>query len=145
MKINELVSDCLKVYEGRDVSITALTCSDDVVAFDLSDGTHWLGDEQNVYPLKESVVFQDIVWVEDYGWMIQNDDGSHSKIAYFEDETLLDELLELYRHVEVSLVKINDRSEKSYNPTIGSVASHMEELLGSLQVPCSYLGEEITE
>ena len=148
MKIHELASDYLEVYDGTDVTIIAVSKlefdnNEFVVAFDLSDGTYWLSDSCDNYQLEESLVGWDIVWVENHGWAVLNEDGSHSEIAYYEDEPLLDELVELYRHVEASLVKINNRSGKTNNPTIGAVACEMEELLGRLQVACKYLGEDL--
>lgn len=84
MKFNELASDYIPAYKGSGIVVAHTREHDGCVTFDLTDGTYWLSDENDTYQLEESLVFHDIVWIEDHGWAILNDDGSHTEIAWKE-------------------------------------------------------------
>lgn len=84
MKIGEYAGDYIKKYEGTEVNVIDLAWFDDgdILVFDLSDGTHWLSDVNDIYQVAESLcMVDDIGYDEHKGYFVAN----MKPIEYVED------------------------------------------------------------
>lgn len=82
MKRNEFASYYMTQYENTDITITDCTEFGGGVVFDLSDGTHWLSDNNDTYQVSESLTDTEIGWSDNDGWIIVNEDGTESQIGW---------------------------------------------------------------
>lgn len=82
MKRTELADYYLPQYSDTNVTLTDVTHFGDCVAFDLSDGTHWLSDNSGTYKVGSSLTGVEIGWSDTYGWIIVNEDGSESQVEW---------------------------------------------------------------
>ena len=90
MKKYDYAGVYLPDYEGKEVTVTAISeftgfsspnAITGCVAFDLSDGTHWLMDDMGAAKVKESLVGAfDIVY--DFGWYVVSEDGTRIPAPY---------------------------------------------------------------
>lgn len=92
MKKNDYAGVYLPQYDGTDVTITAIADFTGVshrdvptgcIVCDLSDGTHWLLDDTDAIQTTGSLtdVF-DLIWSENSGWMVLQEDGSSVPISW---------------------------------------------------------------
>lgn len=95
MKAKEYAGEYLQQYENTDVTIISVTnfegCNSDpflaqyeeCVAFDLSDGTHWLADSNDTYQVANSLTDAEVIWSDDNGWILL-EDGEEKPIAWID-------------------------------------------------------------
>lgn len=69
MERNELASAYMKEYDDTNVTIVDCDINDGIVTFDLSDGTHWLGDNNGNYQVSKSLVGCTIVYDDNEGYL----------------------------------------------------------------------------
>ena len=87
MNINDLAEDYMEEYCGTGVVVTETrTFSfDDVIAFDLSDGTHWFEDANNTGQTEEKLTdVCDIAYDEYEGWVIVDSESNRHEINWIE-------------------------------------------------------------
>lgn len=78
MKKNDFASEYLNEYEDSDVVITAVdNCNEGIVAFNLSDGTHWFADENDNYQVSKSLIHQTIRWDENHEDYVRIGENGH--------------------------------------------------------------------
>lgn len=82
MKRNESAGYYLPQYEDTDIVITDQAEFDGGVVFDLSDGTHWLADNNDICQVGSSLTNSEIGWSDTWGWIILNEDGTESQINW---------------------------------------------------------------
>lgn len=91
MKRFEPAGYYLPQYEDTDVTIIDVTnfnitvydcdCRNPV-AFNLSDDTYWLSDDNDTYQVASSLTDAKIGWSDTYGWIVINEDGTESQIDW---------------------------------------------------------------
>lgn len=82
MKLNERAGYYLPQYEDTEVIITDISEFDGGVVFDLSDGTHWLSDNNDTCQVGSSLTDSKIGWSDTWGWITLNEDGTESQIDW---------------------------------------------------------------
>lgn len=82
MNRSEFAGKYLTQYEDTDITITDLAEFNGGVIFDLSDGTHWLSDDNGTYQVTESLTDVEIGWSDTWGWIIVNENGTVSQIGW---------------------------------------------------------------
>lgn len=82
MKCNEMAGIYMEQYEDTNIIISDVSGFYGGIAFDLSDGTHWLTDDNGTYQVSESLTNVEIDWDEAYGWVIVTDNGTLRQIGW---------------------------------------------------------------
>ena len=71
MNIGDLACDYMGKYEGTEVKVMDHTeFNNDVVAFDLTDGTHWFADNNDTCQVAKSLCSAEDIGFDDEGYYI---------------------------------------------------------------------------